>query len=111
MLANLEVKNIEGLVIVVRGKPGVLLDAVEEIMEHFITKDEPYIQIEDKAGDKQPYYSSLAEEKEYPINVLIDEGSASAPEILAESRKAAGQEIIGEPSIEKGTVRQAVREE
>jgi len=107
-LEKLEAKNIEGLVIDVRGNPGGLLDSVEEIMEHFITKDEPYIQIEDKAGDKQPYYSSLAEEKEYPINVLIDEGSASASEILAVAMKETDHEIIGETSFGKGTVQQAV---
>jgi carboxyl-terminal processing protease len=108
-LTKLEQKNIKGLVIDVRGNPGGYLQSVEEILKQFVTKDQPYIQIEERNGDKKRYFSNLTEKKDYPVTVLIDKGSASASEILAGALKEAGQyEIIGETSFGKGTVQQAV---
>lgn len=107
-LSELEEKNIDGLVLDVRGNPGGLLDSVETILKQLITKDKPYVQIEDRNGEKQRFFSTLEEEKEYPITVLIDKGSASASEILAGALKeAGGYEIVGETSFGKGTVQQA----
>src|SRR5699024_9385138 len=107
-LSKLEKDEIEGLIIDVRGNPGGLLDSVEEILAHFVPEDIPYIQIEDQQGKKTPYHSNLAEKKDYPISVIIDEGSASASEILAVALKEIGYDIIGAPSFGKGTVQQAV---
>ena len=108
-LNNLEKEKIDGLVIDVRGNPGGLLDSVETILKNFITKDKPYVQIENREGEKQRFFSDLDKKKEYPIAVLIDEGSASASEILAGALKeAGGYEIVGDTSFGKGTVQQAV---
>src|SRR5690625_3432485 len=82
-LKELEAGDMEGLVIDVRGNPGGLLDSVEEILEHFIPSDIPFVQIEDSQGEKEKRYTKLKEKKPYPINVITDEGSASASEILA----------------------------
>ncbi|HLQ95556.1 MAG TPA: S41 family peptidase [Pseudogracilibacillus sp.] len=105
---ELEDKDIEGLVLDVRGNPGGLLDSVEDIMDLFVPDDLPYVQIEDRDGDKDKFYSDLEEKKEYPINILIDEGSASASEILAVALKENGYDTVGETSFGKGTVQQTV---
>ncbi|MBM7661566.1 carboxyl-terminal processing protease [Bacillus mesophilus] len=106
---DLEGQGMEGLVIDVRGNPGGYLQSVEQMLKLFITKDKPYVQIEQRNGEKERYFSSLTEKKPYPINVLIDEGSASASEILAGAMKeAGGYDIIGKTSFGKGTVQQAV---
>ncbi|WP_085991362.1 S41 family peptidase [Oceanobacillus senegalensis] len=107
-LNMLEKEGIEGLVIDVRGNPGGLLNVIEEILRLFVPKDMPYLQIEDANGNKTPYYSDLTEKKDYPISVLIDEGSASASEILAVAMKEMGYDIVGHNSYGKGTVQQAV---
>lgn len=108
-LTALEKEGIEGLVIDVRGNPGGLLPSVEEILKNFVTKDQPYVQIEDREGKKSRYFSELEEAKDYPVSVLIDEGSASASEILAVAMKEAqGYEIVGTTSFGKGTVQQTV---
>lgn len=107
-LEKLEQDGMEGLVLDVRGNPGGLLDSVEEILDHFIPKDVPYVQIEDRDGKKDKYYSQLEEKKPYPINVVTDEGSASASEILAVAMKEVGYDTVGETSFGKGTVQQAV---
>lgn len=107
-LDEMENAKIDGLVIDVRGNPGGLLNSVEDILKHFVPKDLPYVQTEDQQGNKQPFYSDLAEKKNYPIAVLIDSGSASASEILAVALKEIDYEVIGQPSHGKGTVQQAV---
>jgi carboxyl-terminal processing protease len=107
-LEQLESDGIEGLVIDVRGNPGGLLNVVEDILKLFVPEDTPYLQIEDQEGNTMPYYSQLEEEKDYPISVLIDEGSASASEILAVALKEMGHDVVGQPSFGKGTVQQAV---
>lgn len=107
-LEKMEDAGIEGLVIDVRGNPGGLLESIEDILQHFVPKDIPYIQTEDRSGKKTPFYSDLEEKKEYPITVLIDEGSASASEILAVALKEIGYEVVGRPSFGKGTVQNAI---
>lgn len=108
-LDKLEQEDIEGLIIDVRGNPGGILTTVEDILKNFVTKEKPYLQIEDKNGEKQEFYTKLNEKKDYPINVLIDEGSASASEILAGAmNQAGGYELIGKTTFGKGTVQQTV---
>ncbi|HLR81475.1 MAG TPA: S41 family peptidase [Bacillota bacterium] len=107
-LTQLESDGMDGLIIDVRGNPGGLLNSVEEILEHFIPSDIPYIQIEDPNGETDKHYTDLEEKKDYPITVLVDEGSASASEILAVAMKEVGYDVIGTTSFGKGTVQQAV---
>ncbi|WP_110112505.1 S41 family peptidase [Bacillus sp. CGMCC 1.16541] len=108
-LKALEKKDIEGLVLDVRGNPGGYLQSVEEILKELVTDEKPYVQIEKRDGEKDRFFSSLKEKKDYPIVTLIDRGSASASEILAGALKeAGGYEVIGEKSFGKGTVQQAV---
>ncbi|MBU8566283.1 peptidoglycan-binding protein [Virgibacillus pantothenticus] len=107
-LKKMEDDGIEGLVIDVRGNPGGLLNVVEDMLKQFVPEDMPYLQVEDQNGKKTPYYSDLKQKKEYPISVLIDEGSASASEILAVAMKEMGYDVVGQPSFGKGTIQQAV---
>lgn len=108
-LAALEEQNIEGLVVDVRGNPGGLLDQVQIIAAELVTKEKPYVQIEQRNGEKQRFFSSLTEKKPYEIVTLIDKGSASASEILAGALKEAGNyEVVGDASFGKGTVQQAL---
>ncbi|WP_164668103.1 S41 family peptidase [Virgibacillus doumboii] len=107
-LSELENKNIEGLVIDVRGNPGGLLTAVEGILKNFIPKDIPYVQIENPDGKRSKSFSNLEEKKPYPISVLINEGSASASEILAVAMKEVGYDVVGKTSYGKGTVQKAI---
>ncbi|MCY8403021.1 carboxy-terminal processing protease CtpB [Bacillus sonorensis] len=108
-LKKLEKKGIDGLVLDVRGNPGGYLQSVEDILKHFVTKDQPYIQIAERNGNKKQYFSKLKEKKPYPVSVITDKGSASASEILAGALKeASGYHVVGDPSFGKGTVQQAV---
>uniref|UniRef100_UPI003F55A457 S41 family peptidase n=1 Tax=Pseudalkalibacillus nanhaiensis TaxID=3115291 RepID=UPI003F55A457 len=108
-LKQLEDKNIDGLIIDVRGNPGGFLNSVRDIAKPFITKAEPIVQIEARTGEKQRFFSNTTDKKDYPIVALIDNGSASASEILAAALKeAGGYDVVGVRSFGKGTVQQAV---
>ena len=108
-LKDMEEQKLDGLLIDVRGNPGGLLTSVQEILKNFITKEQPYIQIQERNGKKNKFYSTLKEKKEYPIAVLINKGSASASEIFAGAMQEAEEyPLIGETTFGKGTVQQPV---
>jgi carboxyl-terminal processing protease len=108
-LSKLEEKDISGLIIDVRGNPGGLLSSVEEILNELVTEENPFVQIEERSGEKIKYFSEKNKKKPYPITVLIDEGSASASEILAGAlQEAESYPLIGTKTFGKGTVQQAV---
>lgn len=108
-LKELEAEKIDGLVIDVRGNPGGYLQSVGDILKGLLTKDKPYVQVEDRDGKKDQSFTNLTKKKDYPITVLIDKGSASASEILAAAmEEAGGYKLVGEKSFGKGTVQQAV---
>ncbi|WAA12001.1 S41 family peptidase [Fervidibacillus halotolerans] len=105
----LERENIDGLIIDVRGNPGGLLSTVEEIVQHIVTNQKPFVQIEGKNGKREPLYTKRSEKKPYPMVVLMDKGSASASEILAAALKEGeGIPSIGERTFGKGTVQQQI---
>nr|WP_295971861.1 S41 family peptidase [uncultured Bacillus sp.] len=108
-LKKLEKEKIDGLILDVRGNPGGLLDSVKHVLEEFVSKENPYVQIEKRNGERKQYYTTLEKDKDYPIVVLIDKGSASASEILAGAlQEAEGFKLIGEESFGKGTVQSAI---
>ncbi|MGE8206943.1 S41 family peptidase [Heyndrickxia sp. NPDC080065] len=108
-LSKLEKQKMDGLIIDVRGNPGGFLLSVQKILDVLVTNHKPYFQIQQRDGEKLPYYSKLTQNKPYPIVVLVDEGSASASEILAGALKEAeGYTLIGEKTFGKGTVQEAV---
>ena len=108
-LKELEKKHIDGLILDVRGNPGGLLESVQDILKEFVSKEKPYVQIEKRNGEKEPFFTTLEKDKEYPVVVLIDKGSASASEILAGAlQEAEDYKLIGEKTFGKGTVQQAV---
>ncbi|MED3561602.1 S41 family peptidase [Bacillus xiapuensis] len=108
-MSSLEDNHINGLVIDVRGNPGGYLNSVEDILNEFVPKDKPMVQIQKRNGKRDQFFSTLKEKKEYPVVVLVDKGSASASEILAGALKEAdGYQLVGETTFGKGTVQQPV---
>ena len=108
-LKKVEDSGISALILDVRGNPGGFLTSVNAILEEFVTNEQPYVQIENRNGETQQFYSELEKKKDYPVAVLIDNGSASASEIMAGALKeAANYTLIGEKSFGKGTVQQPI---
>ncbi|MBU9722257.1 MULTISPECIES: S41 family peptidase [Bacillaceae] len=109
-LLSFEEQGIDGLIIDVRGNPGGFLQSVEDIGDLIIPGGEPVVQIENRNGDRMRHISSLEDTRSYPIVGLINEGSASASEILAAALiEAGGYDVVGKTTFGKGTVQQTLR--
>lgn len=109
-LNKLEKKKIDSLIIDVRSNPGGHLNQVTSILEEFMNKKKVLYQIDSK-GKKTKIYSTTSEKRKYKIAVLINQGSASASELLAAAFKESydNSVIVGEKSYGKGTVQKAYR--
>lgn len=105
-LSGLEDKNIDGLVIDLRGNSGGHLSAAEQIISLFLDSSHPIYQIKSKDGQNK-YYSTGKETKKYKITILIDGNSASASEVVTSALKEQyGASVVGEKSYGKGTVQE-----
>lgn len=103
-LKELKKENITKLIIDLRYNQGGHLDTVINVASEFLTKKNPIIQIvtKDKTSTK---YSVKDSKNKYKIEVLINEGSASASEVLAAAlNEQLGAELIGTTTYGKGTV-------
>lgn len=102
-----EKKNIETIVLDLRGNPGGLLDAAVDVCEKFLAKGQLIVSVKGRDSlDVKKYFAT--EEPiagKTPLAVLIDEGSASASEILAGAIQDHDRGvIIGTNSFGKGLV-------
>jgi len=105
-LEKLENDGIDSLIIDVRGNSGGYLSTVVNISSYLLPKGKTIYQVEVK-GKKTKYKDETKESRDYPIAVLIDNGSASASEILASVIKESYEGlVVGTTSYGKGTVQQ-----
>lgn len=97
---------VKGMIIDLRGNPGGYLDEVLKVAEYFVKPGKELLYIDYKYQVDEVFNAqSLPVFSGKPIVVLIDEGSASASEILAGILK--DHEIatlVGENTYGKGTV-------
>ena len=109
---DLTEKGAKSFVFDVRYNPGGLLDQAYKVANMFLKDGEPIVQVEDRFGEKTIYKasSSIGEFKiTQPYVLLVNEGSASASEILAAAiKEGAGGQIVGKKTYGKGTVQSIV---
>ncbi len=100
--------NSKGIVLDVRNNPGGYLNVSIEIASKFVTKEKVVVWEEEKDGEKKAFKAiGGASLSEIPVIVLVNEGSASASEILAGAlRDNNGSKLIGTKSFGKGSVQQ-----
>ncbi len=103
---DMKKQGMKGMVLDLRQNPGGLLDQALQIASLFVPKDEIVFQVEDREGHKQIAKSKNTGGKpDYPVVVLVDEGSASASEIVAAALKeSADIPLVGVKTFGKGTV-------
>lgn len=105
-----EIKNSgsKKLIIDLRNNPGGYLTTTQAILGHFLTNGQVEFLTTDKNGALEPFTSGgNGELKDYKIVVLINEGSASAAEIMAgalQDYKLAY--LIGTTTFGKGSVQE-----
>lgn len=98
----------KGIVLDMRNNPGGYLDAAVKIAGYLIKSGEVVVFEEFRNGSRDSFAArGTPIAKDLPIVVLLNEGSASASEILAGALKdARGVKIVGEKSFGKGTVQE-----
>ena len=109
-LKNLKKEGMNKLILDLRDNPGGLMSSAQEIADEFLEKGKIVVITKDRAGKATEYKArkkGLFEEGE--MIVLINEGSASASEIVAgalqDHRRAS---IVGRRSFGKGLVQREV---
>lgn len=108
-LLNLEKENIKGLIIDLRGNPGGIVDTSAEIADELLPEG-VVVYAKNRDHKKVFEFKSDAKHTELPLVVLINEGSASASEILAGAIRDYNRgKIVGMKSFGKGIVQTAVR--
>ncbi|WP_445670127.1 S41 family peptidase [Peribacillus sp. FSL M8-0224] len=109
-LEEMSKKDMKGLVLDLRGNPGGLLDQAVEMASLFVPNGKVVLQVEDRSGKKEVFKSENDGELKIPVVVLIDDGSASASEIVAAAvSESADIPLIGVKSFGKGTVQTAAK--
>ena len=98
--------DIQGIILDLRNNPGGLLDSAIEVASKFI-KAGPIVHIKDRDGIVASIESKGNEYPEWPLFVLVNEGSASASEIVAGAIQDSGRgKLLGEKTFGKGVVQQ-----
>jgi carboxyl-terminal processing protease len=99
-------KSLQGLILDMRNNPGGLLNQAVQVSDLFL-KDGVVVYTDGRMKSQQQKYFAVSQgtEPDYPLVILINEGSASASEIVAGAMKDSGRAIIvGKTSFGKGSV-------
>lgn len=97
--------NANKIILDLRNNPGGYLEVAQEIASWFLKRGEVITQ--EDFGDKKDFYRSFGYEilGKFPIVILVNEGSASASEILAGAlRDLKNVPLVGTKTFGKGSV-------
>ncbi len=106
--AQVLISKPKSIILDLRNNPGGYLDQAVEVTGWFVDKGE-VVAIEDFGNGEQIEHKAFgnASLKNYPLVVLINQGSASGSEILAGAlRDLRGIKLIGEKTFGKGSVQE-----
>ena len=104
-------QNPKGIILDLRNNPGGYLEASVNLAGWFLEPGELVVTEEFGSGKKEEFRANNSGFfKDLPVVILINEGSASASEILAGAlRDNRGIKLVGKKSFGKGTVQELER--
>lgn len=104
-------KKSKGIILDLRNNPGGLLDKCVEVASFMISKGKVVVAEENSAGEKDNLYTKGGDIlNNIPAVVLINEGSASASEILAGALKDnRNLTLVGKKTFGKGSVQELLK--
>ena len=106
-IKELEDKGMKGLILDLRNNPGGLLSEAIGVASHFIPKDNVITYTIDKYENKNESLSVGGIAQGMPLVVLVDNGSASASEVVTGAlRDYKAATIVGKTTFGKGIVQQ-----
>ncbi|MGD8779835.1 MAG: S41 family peptidase [Ignavibacteria bacterium] len=106
-----EQKTVKSIILDLRGNPGGLLDAAIDVSEKFLNKDQLVVSVKgrDNIGETKYFAKEQPLAMQSNLIVLVDEGSASASEIVAGAIQDHDRGVIlGTTSFGKGLVQTLV---
>ncbi len=104
-MEDLKSQGAKGYILDLRGNPGGFLDEAVDVASLFVEKDKTILYTLDKYDQKKEYRSKGGDFIGEPLVVLIDEGSASASEVVSGALKDYGAAtLVGQKSFGKGIV-------
>ncbi len=110
-LKKLEKEGMNGLILDLRNNPGGLLDSAIDVSEKFLAKDQVIVSTKSRNPSQNAVFRSkgVGVHPQYPIIVLVNEGSASASEIVAgalrDNKRAL---LLGKKTFGKGSVQTVI---
>ena len=105
-LKHFKEQKVQGTILDLRNNPGGLLTAAVDVSEQFVGNGKLIVYTKGREGKKGEWFSKTKETLEdSPMIVLVNEGSASASEIVAGALQDWGRAVIvGSTSFGKGSV-------
>ena len=105
-LKQFKEQKLQGTVLDLRNNPGGLLTAAVDVSEQFVGNGKLIVYTKGREGKKDEWFSKTKETLEdSPMIILVNEGSASASEIVAGALQDWGRAVIvGTTSFGKGSV-------
>jgi carboxyl-terminal processing protease len=107
-LEKLKAAGMDALILDIRNNPGGLLDQARKVASKFIPAGELIVSTEGRDPEKKLLYRSESRGPKYltmPLAVIVNQGSASASEIVAGALQDLGRAmVVGETTFGKGSV-------
>lgn len=110
-LKDLQKQGMRALILDLRNNPGGLLNSAVEVSSQFLPKDKLVVYIKGRTGGKTEYHTinQFQTYENMPMIVLLNQGSASASEIVAGALKDWQRGVIlGTQSFGKGSVQSVI---
>jgi carboxyl-terminal processing protease len=109
-LQQLEGSRIHALILDLRNNPGGLLNVSIDVAGQFLPKKKLVVYTKDRQGKKVEYKThSRYKHYDYPMFVLVNEGSASASEIVAGALRDWNRAVLlGTKTFGKGSVQTVI---
>ncbi|MGQ0694809.1 MAG: S41 family peptidase [Nitrospiraceae bacterium] len=99
-------QKVQGAILDMRNNPGGLLTAAVDVSEQFLPSGKLIVYTKGREGKKDEWFAKSKDQLEdLPVIVLVNEGSASASEIVAGALQDWGRAVVvGTTSFGKGSV-------
>ena len=112
-LDELQKQGMQALILDLRNNPGGLLNSAVDVCAQFLPPNTKVVSTQGRVASQQHDYSTSGAKKErpnFPMVLLINEGSASGAEIVAGALKDLHRAIlIGETTFGKGSVQNVMQ--
>jgi carboxyl-terminal processing protease len=112
-LDELQKQGMQALILDLRNNPGGLLNSAVDVCAQFLPPNTKVVSTQGRVASKQRDYTTPATKKErpeFPMAVLVNEGSASGAEIVSGALKDLRRAVlVGETTFGKGSVQNVLQ--